>query len=100
MTWKFWKNEEDPDPVMEKVLTDLREYDTSSPEFATNMDYLERLTKLKTDTRRKLKVSPDTMFQGLVTFGSILLIIGYEQHHPLTTKAMNYVKPNNQKTSN
>lgn len=86
------------DAPIKKVLEELEQHDPNSPEFATNLTNLERLTELKTTMRRKLRVSPDTMALIAGNLLGIGLIVLVEQYQPMTSKAMNYVKPQTPKT--
>lgn len=83
----FQKQESKLDEPIDKVLDELREHDPESPEFATNLTNLERLTNLKAEESKR-RVSPDTMAIVAGNLLGILIVIKYEQFHVVTSKAM------------
>jgi hypothetical protein len=94
MKLKFWEREEHiVDEPMERVLTEMNTTGPGKPEFATQLNYLERLHKLKTEQRQKSKVSPDTIVMVLGNLAGILIIVAYENKHVLTSKGMSFIKP-------
>jgi len=91
MNWKFWETEDQTVEVMDKILEELRVQDPNSQEFATNLTYLERITKLKDQTKRKVPTDAIVAVVGnLLVVGAI---VAYEQKHALTSKGMLFVKP-------
>jgi hypothetical protein len=100
MNWKVWNNEPNVlDEPIEKVLEELRVHDPNTKEFAANLTYLERLTELKAETRRKMRISPDTLVTTGGTLLGILLIIAYEQKHAMVSKGFGFKIPSNSRTS-
>ena len=100
MNWKVWNKEPNVlnEPI-EKVLEELRVHDPNTKEFATNLTYLERLTELKAETRRKMRISPDTLVTSGCTLLGIVIIIAYEQKHAMTSKGFGFRVPSNSKSS-
>lgn len=70
----------------DKVLDELIAHDPNSPEWTTNIEHLERLTQLETDTR-KPRLSRDVMFTGACAIGQVLVIVIYEQKHVFASQA-------------
>jgi hypothetical protein len=76
------------EPQINAVLRDMSEYGPGTPEFEKDMEYLERLNKLK--TRDRPSVSGDTIAIVLGNLAGILIIVMYEQKHVLSTKAFGF----------
>jgi hypothetical protein len=94
MNWKFWNKEPNIlDEPIDKILEELRQHDPNSEEFARNMKHLKKLTDLKSDTRKKMKVDPNTIALVAGNLLGILLIVAYEQKHAMTSKGLGFVKP-------
>lgn len=76
------------DNVIDKTLDELLEYDSNSDEFQKNLDYLERLKALTSKDEKR--VSPDTVALILGNLLGIVIIVGYEHAHVVTTKALGF----------
>jgi hypothetical protein len=76
------------DPPIVKVLEAMQTYDQGDAEFATALENLERLTKLKEAEKQKSRVSPDTIAIVAGNLVGILVMVGYEQSHVMTSKAL------------
>jgi hypothetical protein len=99
MNWKPWQESTSIyDEPIEKTLEELRQHDPESDEYTKALAALERLTKLKNGKRSKFGVSPDTAAIVLGNLLGILIIVAYEQKHAMTSKGLNYIKPQNPKT--
>jgi hypothetical protein len=85
MTWL--KRDSELDEPIDKLLEELRAYDPNSTEFAAAMEHLETLTKMRAEEHR-FPVSPETMALVVGNLVGILIIVGYEQKHVVTSKAM------------
>lgn len=84
----FGKNTPDPlDTPIAAVLAEIEQYGPDSEEYPKLISYLERLTRLKAETRPK-GVSPDTYVTTAGTLFSVLIIVWYEHAHVLTSKAL------------
>lgn len=78
------------DEAINKLLTELQEYDPNVEEYKSAMDQLERLTKLKADNAPR-RVSPDTMAVVAANLIGILIIVAYEHGHVVGSKATGFV---------
>jgi len=97
MKLKFWENKESIyDEPIEVVLHEMKTYGPDTPEFATQLTYLERLTAMKDKTKSVMRVSPDTLVTAGAGLLGIVIIVAYEQAHPMVSKARDHV---NLKTS-
>lgn len=95
MKLKFW--EEKPsifDEPIEKVMDEMRTYGPGTPEFDANLSHLERLSALKEKTKSIMRVSPDTLALIAGNLIGIGIIVFVEQSRPMTSKGLNYIKPN------
>ena len=75
---------------IDRVLLEASYMDPHSKEYAEVMDNVEKLYKAKSYERSRT-VSPDTI---AVVAGNLLgigLILGYEQSHVITSKALGFV---------
>jgi len=96
MKLKFWQEKDSIyDEPIDTVLHEMKTYGPDTPEFQTQLSYLERLSELKTKTRSTMRVSPDTLLIVAGNFAAIGLIAFIEQSHPMTSKGMNFIKPKN-----
>jgi hypothetical protein len=92
MLRRFRKDDE-PTPIDEQidaVLASMTTYTPDSKEYQLLLGYLERLTNLKTKTRRQ-PVSPDTMALIAGNLLGILVIVAYEQKHVMTSKGFSQI---------
>lgn len=81
-----------PHPVdlpIKQVLDEMEMSDPEAEKYSDYVDYLERLHKLKREERQTL-VSPDTVVVVLGNLLGILIIVGYEQKHVITSKAQQF----------
>lgn len=68
------------------VLNEMSLYGPDSEEFAAQLTHLERLNRLKTESRER-KFSHDTMLIVAGNLLGILIVVMYEQKHVMTSKA-------------
>ena len=78
------------DEAIGKVLTEMRQYGLDAPEYREAIEYLDRLMKMRTEERRN-RISPDTILIVAGNLLGILIIVGYERGHVMTSKAMTFV---------
>lgn len=78
------------DAAMNRVLDDMDTVHTNSDEYSELLSNLERLSKLRTHERPG-RVSPDTIATVAGNLLGILVIVAYEQHHVMTSKALGFV---------
>lgn len=92
MFGKFRQDEIKYDDAIERLLGEMNTYDPDTPEYRNALEALERVTKIKAESR-KSKVSADTAAIVLGNLVGILIIVAYEQKHAWTSKASVYIKP-------
>lgn len=78
------------DNTITELMNDMKAMDGDSEEYATCINRLERLYKLKEKNSPK-RVSPDTWLIVGGNLVGILIIVIYEHGHVITSKAMNQV---------
>jgi hypothetical protein len=78
------------DEPIDKVLSRMDAIDAYSEEYVALLSELERLIRLQNEERIK-RVSPDTMAVVLGNLVGIVIIVGYEQYHPLVSRGLNFV---------
>lgn len=76
--------------VIAEIADEMRQTPTTSDEFDTMMDRMEKLHKLKKDNRKE-RVSPDTLAVVVGNLAGIVVIVGYERAHVATSKALSFV---------
>jgi hypothetical protein len=89
-------NNEKNEPIDREITAVFDQMDESGvlqPEYGHMLSYLERLSEVKTKSRR-LRVSPDTLAVVACNLIGILMIVMYEQKHVITTKGIGQlIKP-------
>lgn len=78
------------DTAIIRVLDDMQQYDSNTPEYQALLSQLERLNTLKT-TQRHRRVSPDQMALVAGNLLGILIIVAYEQKHAMVSKATGFL---------
>lgn len=78
------------DEQITSVLNEMSTFGVDSEEYPTLLSHLERLYELKAKTRPE-PVSRETMAVIVGNLTGILIIVAYEQHHVITSKAMNQI---------
>lgn len=74
------------DGTEDKLIEELMIHDPDSREFNNAMAHLERIKSLQeTETRR---ISPDTMAIVAGNLLGILIMVGYERAHVMTSKSL------------
>lgn len=76
--------------VIDKLLIEMAEMDSDDEEFATKLDQLAKLYKMK-ESNNSRRVSPDTMALIGANLLGIAMIIGYERANVIASKAMSFV---------
>ena len=77
------------DGELERMFIEMNELEIDSEEYKLRLEYLERLTALKPEKGKPL--SNDAKLQAGTSLLSILMIVVYEQHHVLTSKALGFI---------
>lgn len=72
------------------AYAEMTNYEPHSDEYAAIADQLTKLYTLK-DSNSKRRVSPDTLAIVAGNLAGILLIVGHERAHVVTSKALNFV---------
>lgn len=90
---KFAKDEKPTnlDEAIERVFTHLQTLQPDSKEYATTADQLVKLQTLKDTTKSKNRPSADALVAAGASVLGILLIVGYEHAHVMTSRAVNFV---------
>lgn len=87
----FTKNDT---PQLDDAINNLHEqlttFNAETPEYANLMNHLETLYKIKNETRSD-RVKPDTMALIAGNLAGIMLIVGHERAHVVTSKALGFV---------
>lgn len=77
--------------VIENALQRLKASDPETEQYASVRDHLTELYKIRNENRSR-RVSPDTVATILANLGGIGIIVGYEQKHIVTSKALGFVR--------
>lgn len=80
------------DGPIERVLSEMETYGPDSEEYPSYLSYLERLFRLKTETRRE-RISRDTLALVAGNLAGILIIVIYEQKHVMASKGLSFIRP-------
>lgn len=86
-------NEQNLEAQINKVLAEMQTVGTDSPKYPAMLETLKELYKLKeVDYADKPKaLSTDTVLQVAGSLVGIVIIVGYERAHVLTSKALNHL---------
>lgn len=77
------------DPVILELANDMKAHDGDSEEYATCLNRMERLYKLKEKNTPK-QLSPDTLLLVGGNLLGILIIVSYEHGRVVTSKALSF----------
>jgi hypothetical protein len=77
--------------AIDRLVAQMSETGCETKEYASMTDQLIKLTKLQEETTSKKRVSPDTLAMIVGNLAGIVLIIGYERTHIVTSKALGFV---------
>lgn len=78
------------DKAISDVLTQMEGYDADSPEFARMVEQLDKLHKMRT-YKREPSVKLDTVLAVAGNLAGIVIILGFERAHVITSKALGFV---------
>lgn len=73
------------------LYDELQGHEAHTPEYAAIVNQIEKLTMLKTQTRRHW-INPDTLVIVAGNLACVLVIVHYEQLNVVTSKAMSLVR--------
>lgn len=79
------------DKTITKVHAHLDGLTPDSDEYAKAIAQLDRLYKMKT-YKKESSVKPDTLISAGVNLAGIVLILGFERAHVLSSKALGFVR--------
>lgn len=80
------------DMAIDHALTQLQNHSPDSSEYIKIVDQLERLYKLQVPSAEPAKpVSKDAIIAVVGNIAGIVMILGYEKAHVITTKALGFV---------
>lgn len=74
--------------AIETVYSEMASYGSESDEYSKMVDQLSKLYSLKVIPTR---ISPDTLAIVIGNLLGIILIVGHERTHIVTSKALNFV---------
>lgn len=77
--------------AIDEVLFQMSSYPADSDEYATMLDRVKVLEKLKAEDKPS-RPSPDTLILAAVNLAGIAMIIRHEQFNVITTKALGFVQ--------
>lgn len=75
----------------EEVLAELADHKVDSEEYGVVLDRAVKLHKMK-EEEKPSPVSKDTLVLAGTNLLGILMIIGYEHHHVITSSAMRMIQ--------
>jgi hypothetical protein len=70
------------------VLDNMSTYGVDSPEYPRFIEHLNALNELKQNQKSARRVSPDQMALILGNLAGVIIIVGYEHLHVVTSKAL------------
>lgn len=86
----FFRKDKTYDEPINAVLEEMKMYGPDTPEFQAALEQLERLNRMKAESQKSV-VSADTAAIVLGNIVGILIIVGYERGHVVTTRAKDFV---------
>jgi hypothetical protein len=78
------------DLEIDRLLSALKNHETTSDEYAKIMTQLKELTKIQKDTTPE-SVSADTKVMAAVNLAGIFMILRHEQINVIASKAISFV---------
>lgn len=79
------------DKAIEALLEEMPTHEADDDKYGQLMNRLERLYVLKAQEAPK-HVTPDTMAIVAGNIAAVILIVGHERAHLVTSKALNFIK--------
>lgn len=90
MTTQKPNNKAGLEKAIDRVLTEMDNETTDSEQYAAMVNQLQKLHEMKT-TESKPRVSPETALTVGANLLGILMIVGHERTHIVTSKALGFV---------
>lgn len=78
------------DEAIEEALRELKGHDAHSEEYAKIVDQLTALHAMKSNEKTD-RVSKDTLAMVVGNLAGIIVIVGHERAHVVTSKALNFI---------
>ncbi len=82
--------ESELDKAINEVIREMAMRSSDSEEYAKMVDQLTKLYSLK-EIDSKKRVSPDTLAIVIGNLAGIILVVGHERAHVVTSKALNFI---------
>lgn len=82
--------EEGLQKAIDELLIEMELHSATSDEYANMADQLSKLYSLK-EIDSKKRVSPDTLAMIAANIAGIVLIVGHERAHVVTSKAVSFI---------
>jgi len=79
------------DELIDSVYADLAGFTSDDEEFDKMTTQLQKLLKLRAELTPQTRVSPDVLAGVVANLAGIVLILGYEHAHVVTSKALSFV---------
>lgn len=77
--------------VIDQLLESMTDEDPGSVDYTRKVDHLTKLYELKERKNATRRVSPDTMAIVAGNLAGILMIVGHEKAHVVTSKALSFI---------
>lgn len=91
MLWGFGRERPSVlDEPIARILTEMNHYGPDSPEYPVLVKHLSKLVKLKEMSKRK-RISSDMLLQVSGNVLVVLIIVAYEQRHPMISKGLGFI---------
>lgn len=79
------------DKEIARTILVMQEKEPDSKEYGAALEQLQKLQKIRQEEKPDA-VSTDVMFQAAASILGIVLILQHEHLHPITSKAMSFIK--------
>jgi hypothetical protein len=90
-TLKKPKEPTDLDVVIQRVLVHMEHINPDTPKYNELSTQLVKLYKLRAETEPRMRVSADTWALIGANLAGILIVVGYEHGHVITSKALGFI---------
>lgn len=84
--------EDELQKVIDNTLRELQDHSAMSDEYDHILKQLKKLYELKTPTKERKPVDPNTLLTVMANLAGIGLILNYERLNVVTSKALSFVK--------
>lgn len=78
--------------IIESLEIRLETMDINTRDYSKILEHLAPLYKLKETNNPLKRVSPDTWALIAANLAGIVIIVGYEHLHPMTSKAIGFIR--------